>query len=41
MGYARERSLLRYGFGIVWITENVGDNNEFINVFKLRLIDCA
>ena len=33
--------LFRYGFGIVWITENVGDNNEFIYVFKQRLIDCA
>ena len=31
----------RYGFGIVWLTENVGDDNLFINVFKQRLIDCA
>ena len=33
--------LFRYGFGIVWLTENVGDDDVFINVFKQRLIDCA
>ena len=33
--------IYRYGFGIVWISENVGDEDVFINVFKQRLIDCA
>ena len=33
--------LFRYGFGILWLTENIGDDNVFITVFKQRLIYCA
>ena len=33
--------IYRYGFGIVWISENVGDEDVFINVFKQHLIDCV
>ncbi|MEW8544944.1 MAG: reverse transcriptase family protein [Candidatus Thiodiazotropha sp.] len=33
--------LFRYGFGYVWIHENVGDVNIFLKAFKQRLIDCG
>lgn len=32
--------LYRYGFGIVWLSQEVGDVNNFICVLKQRLIDC-
>ena len=28
------------GFGHVWIFHNVGDDNEFLCIFKKRIIDC-
>ena len=33
--------LYKYGFGYVWVTENVGDVNIFVKNFKQRLIDCS
>lgn len=33
--------LFRYGFGYIWITENVGNENAFMKIFKQRLIDCS
>ena len=33
--------LYKYGFGYVWVTENVGDVNLFMKNFKQRLIDCS
>ena len=32
--------LYRYGFGFVWLSQEVGNVNEFILSFKQRLIDC-
>ena len=31
---------MRYGFGIVWTNQGVGDPESFLNEFKLRLEDC-
>ena len=33
--------LFRYGFGYVWLAEDVGDLNLFMKFFKQRLIDCS
>ena len=32
--------LYRYGFGYVWENQGVGSVNQFLRVFKQRLIDC-
>ncbi|KAH3891876.1 hypothetical protein DPMN_015986 [Dreissena polymorpha] len=32
--------LFTYGFGYVWISQEIGDCDMFINVFRNRLIDC-
>ena len=32
--------LFQYGFGFVWMNPGVGRVNEFIRVFRERLIDC-
>ena len=32
--------LYLYGFGYVWLTQDIGDVKLFINMFKQRLIDC-
>ena len=32
--------LFEYGFGYVWLSQGVGNTNEFIKVFRQRLIDC-
>ena len=32
--------LYQYGFGYAWITQEIGDVNIFIKMFKQRLIDC-
>ena len=32
--------LERYGFGIVWLNQGVGDWESFLKMFKQRLIDC-
>ena len=33
--------LFKYGFGFVWISQNIGDINIFLTTFKQRLIDCS
>ena len=33
--------LFSYGFGFVWLNEEVGDINMFIRTFKQRIVDCA
>lgn len=33
--------LFRYGFGFVWISQEIGDTNMFLKLFKQRLIDCC
>jgi hypothetical protein len=33
--------LYQYGFGYVWIAEEIGDINRFMSEFKKRLKDCA
>ncbi|MEW8544973.1 MAG: reverse transcriptase family protein [Candidatus Thiodiazotropha sp.] len=33
--------LFRYGFGYVWVVEDVGNVNLFMKTFKQRLIDCS
>ena len=33
--------LFKYGFGFVWISQNIGDINIFLSTFKQRLIDCS
>ena len=33
--------LFKYGFGYVWVNENVGDEVMFLKAFKQRLTDCA
>ena len=33
--------LFKYGFGFVWISQNIGDSNIFLTTFKQRLIDCS
>ena len=33
--------LFKYGFGYVWVNENVGDEVMFLKAFKQRLMDCA
>ena len=33
--------LYRYGFGFVWISQDVGDENYFMFIFKQRLMDNA
>ena len=33
--------LFQYGFGHVWLSEDVGDINHFMKTFKQRLIDCS
>ena len=32
--------LFKFGFGVVWEMQGVGNVNLFIKEFKLRLIDC-
>ena len=32
--------LYQYGFGYAWITQEIGDVDIFIKMFKQRLIDC-
>ena len=32
--------LFTYGFGYVWIIQDVGDENQFLRAFKNRLADC-
>ena len=32
--------LYRFGFGIVWLSQGVGDPELFLNIFKQRLKDC-
>jgi hypothetical protein len=32
--------LYMYGFGFVWISQDVGDKKSFIQTFKQRIIDC-
>jgi hypothetical protein len=32
--------LFVFGFGVVWLNQEVGDENLFMRVFKQRLIDC-
>ena len=33
--------LFRYGFGFVWIVQEVGDKDSFLHEFRQRLIDCS
>lgn len=33
--------LFMYGFGFVWISQDVGDTTVFLNQFKQRIIDCC
>ena len=33
--------LFQYGFGYVWITQNIGDADIFVTQFKQRLSDCG
>ena len=33
--------LYTYGFGIVWISQEIGDTSNFLKAFKQRLVDCA
>ena len=33
--------LFKYGFGYVWVNENVGNEVMFFKAFKQRLMDCA
>jgi len=33
--------LFRFGFGFVWITNEVGDSVLFMKIFTQRLFDCA
>ena len=33
--------LFRFGFGFVWITNEVGDSVSFLKIFSQRLCDCA
>ena len=33
--------LFSYGFGYVWISQEVGNSHWFINVFRQRIIDCS
>ena len=33
--------LFSYGFGIVWISQEVGNITQFVGIFKQRLKDCA
>ena len=30
-----------YGFGIVWINQEIGDTSNLLKAFKQRLVDCA
>jgi hypothetical protein len=32
--------LFKFGFGYVWVSHDVGDDVNFINIFKQRLTDC-
>ena len=32
--------LYSFGFGYVWLAQDVGDQQLFLNTFKQRLIDC-
>ena len=32
--------LFRYGVGFVWLSQDVGDINIFVRLFKQRLHDC-
>ena len=32
--------LFSYGFSHVWIFHDVGDDKEFLRIFKKRIIDC-
>ena len=41
LGHHMSKNLLfRYGFGFVWVSQDVGEVNIFIKQFKQRLIDC-
>ena len=31
--------LFEYGFGLVWISQDVGDCNLFVKAFRMRLIE--
>ena len=33
--------MFQYGFGYVWLSEDVGDLNIFMKTCKQRLIDCS
>ena len=33
-------TLFRYGFGFVWLSQDIGDINAFIHVFRTRVADC-
>ena len=35
-----KKLLFRYGYGFVWVSQEVGDINMFIKQFKQRLTDC-
>jgi len=33
--------LFRYGYGVVWFAQELGDPDHFVRLFKQRLTDCA
>ena len=33
--------LFRYGFGFVWISQDVGDVTTFLKIYRQRIIDCC
>ena len=37
--YVRE-TLFKYGFGFIWLSQDVGDISIFIHMFKTRVSDC-
>ena len=37
-GYIKQL-LFEYGFGVVWISQDVGDCNSFVKAFRIRLIE--
>ena len=39
--WASDIVLYRYGFGVVWISQELGDLDSFLFEFKQRLKDCA
>ena len=34
-------TLFSFGFGIVWVSQGVGNQAKFIREFKQRLVDCS